>query len=264
MMTNTCPVCGQSIAIEDINVQEGVGLCRACGKLSRLGEIADQPAFDLKALATPPWGCSCEESLGGGTVVRASARSVGGAIGALAVCLFWNGITSIFLVFLIGGLYTHFIGPVPNWFPTPSSKSNEGSMSYNDSLGTWLFMALFLTPFVLIGLGMFLAFLMCLFGRVEVLFLGSDGRVRTGFGPFNWSRRFDASAVKRVIAGQTAYSQNGHTKPLIRIESDRTVKFGSMLPDERRDWMCSVLHLLLATKSKAGRTALGLSPVARG
>ncbi|HWE94019.1 MAG TPA: hypothetical protein VG269_08660 [Tepidisphaeraceae bacterium] len=265
MVTNTCPVCGQPIAANDINVQQGVGLCRSCGNLSPLNEIVNQQAVDPKALAKPPAGCSYEERLGGGLVVRASARSVGGALGTLAVCIFWNGITSVFLVFLIGGLYTHFIGPVPKWFPAPSSNSKPGSMNYGDPLGTWLFLGLFLTPFVLIGLGMFLAFLMCVFGRVEVRVTETVGRVRTGFGPLNWTRRFNASTVKRVIAGRTTYSQNGQTKPLIRIEAgDRTVKFGSTLPDERRDWMCGVLYVLLVTKNKTSRTALGLSQFARG
>ncbi|MDB5357290.1 MAG: hypothetical protein JWN24_3743 [Phycisphaerales bacterium] len=263
MVTNTCPACGQPIAANDINIHEGVGLCRSCGKLSRLADIADQPAVDVSALATPPVGCSCDEPFGGDLAVRASARSFGAALGALAICLFWNGIVSIFVVFLIGGLYTHFIGPLPKWFPVPSSNG-KNDMSYNDPLGTWLFLCLFLTPFVLIGLGMILVFLMCLFGRVEVLVTGSDGRVRTGFGPFSWTRRFDASRVKRVVVGQTSYSQNGQTKALIQIEADRNVKFGSMLPDERRTWMLGVLHVLLVQRTKTGRTALGLSPVARG
>src|SRR5256885_1368490 len=98
MATNTCPACGQPITADDINIQEGVGLCRACGKLSRLGDIADQPAVDANAPATPPAGCSFEEPMEGGAVVRASLRSPGGAVTALAVCLFWNGIVSVFVL----------------------------------------------------------------------------------------------------------------------------------------------------------------------
>ena len=79
----------------------------------------------------------------------------------------------------------------------------------------------------------------------EVVVTGTDGRVRTGFGPFNWTRRFDPSRVKRVVIAQTSYEQNGQRKPLIQIEADRTIKFGSLLPDERRAWMLGVLHLQL-------------------
>jgi hypothetical protein len=261
MVTNTCPVCGQPIAIDDINIQQGVGLCRACGKLSRLADIADQPTVDPKALAKPPAGCSYEEALGGGLVVRASARSVGSALGALALCLFWNGIISVFLLIAAAGVYTNVIGPLPTWFPTPTNNNGNNSEM---GPGMTIFLCLFLTPFVVVGMGLFMVFLMSAIGRVEVAVTGSDGRVRTGFGPFNWTRRFDASMVKRVIAGQTAYSENGQTKPLIRIEADRTVKFGSTVPDERRDWMCAVLHVLLVTKNKTSRTALGLSQFARG
>ncbi|MDB5289831.1 MAG: hypothetical protein JWL69_1072 [Phycisphaerales bacterium] len=264
MVMNTCPVCGQPIAASDINISEGVALCRSCGKVSRLGDIADQPAVDAKALAMPPVGCSLEEPLGGGLVVRAPARSPGAAIRALAVCLFWNGIISIFVVFAIGNLYTHFIGPLPKWFPMPAHSGKGGNLGPGEPLGPTLFLCLFLIPFVVIGSGMFLVFLMYVMGRVETIMTGSDGRIRTGLGPINWTRRFDASEVKRVAAGWTSYEINGRTKPLIQIEADRTVKFGSTLPDERREWMCGVLQVLLVARTKAGRTALGLSPVARG
>jgi hypothetical protein len=251
MMTNSCPACGQPIAQGDINMQEGVGLCRACGKLSRVGDIADQTSVGAKTLAIPPAGCSCDEPMGGGLVVRASLRSFGAAAGLLAVCLFWNGIVSIFVLTAAAGLYNHFIGPLPTWFPVPGSKSGRPT-----ALGENLFLCIFLIPFVAIGTGMFLAFLTSLFGRIEMTVTGADGRIRTGFGPFNWTRRFDATKVTRVTLGQTTYQQNGQTKPVIRIEADRTVKFGSTLPDERRTWMLGVLHVLLVEKSAAGRTAL--------
>ena len=245
MVTNTCPACGQPIATNDINMNEGVGLCRSCGKLSRLGEIAVQPEIDAKALATPPAGCSCDEQIGGDLVVRASLRSPGAAVGTLAVCLFWNGIVSVFVLIAIAGLYTNLVGPLPRWFPAPTSNGKNGSLGPNMPLGMTLFLCVFLIPFVVIGLGMFLAFLMCLVGRIEVVVTGTDGRVRTGFGPFNWTRRFDPSRVKRVVIAQTSYEQNGQRKPLIQIEADRTIKFGSLLPDERRAWMLGVLHLQL-------------------
>jgi hypothetical protein len=265
MTANPCPVCGRSIPLDDINIKEGVGLCRGCGKLSRLADIADQPAVDPEALSRPPKGCIYEPQIGGGAIVRASLRSPGAALGTLAVCLFWNGITSIFVLLALSGLYVHFIGPLPKWFPAPTSKGEDGNLGSDMPLGMTLFLCIFLIPFVAIGFMMILAFLNSLMGRVEVIISMNEGRVRTGIGPFNWTRRFDASKVKRVATSQTRYVQNGQRKQLIEIEAeDRRVRFGSMLRDERRAWMLGVLHLLLVAPAKGGKAMAGISTMMRG
>jgi hypothetical protein len=253
MSMNICPECGQPIASDDINLKEGVALCRACGKLSRLADIADQPSVDAAELTTPPPGCSYQEQLGGGLVVRASHRSIGAAIGTLAICLFWNGIVSVFVLFAIAGLYTHLVGPLPKWFPVPSSGKN-GSLGPGIPLGETIFLCIFLMPFVLVGSGLVLAFFTYLLGRTELVVTGDTGRIRTGIGPLNWTRRFDVSRVTRVAIGQTAYTQNNQSKPLIVIDADRTIKFGSMLSEVRRAWMLSVLRLRLFPAAQRGRT----------
>lgn len=258
MTPNLCPKCGGAIAVDDINIREGVGLCRSCGKLSRLAEIADAPAIDPKTIDAPPPGCMLEERPGGARLVKASMRSVGTAAGLLFVCLFWNGIVSVFVLIALAGLYTHFIGPLPQWFPAPGSGSGtNGNVGANMPLGMTLFLCVFLIPFVTVGLLIFGSFLTCLMGRVEVLVDGTIGRVRTGFGPFNWTRRFDPTKVKRVSEGFTSYQENGRSKPVIQIEADRTVKLGSLLEEGRRAWMMGVLHLLLVTKgARTGRASL--------
>jgi hypothetical protein len=111
---------------------------------------------------------------------------------------------------------------------------------------------------------MFFFFLFSLMGRVDMILMGNDGRIRTGFGPINWTRRFDASKVKRVVEGLTSYQTNGRNKKLIQIEADRNVKFGASLPDDRRQWMLGVLHLILVAKNKDARKTLGMASMARG
>src|SRR5437763_14609589 len=95
MATNVCPDCGQPIPPDDINVKEGVGLCRACGALSRLADIVNQPPVDPDSLSTPPPGCSYEQPPGGTLVVSAPHRVLGTVLGALALCLFWIGIVTL-------------------------------------------------------------------------------------------------------------------------------------------------------------------------
>ena len=117
-----CPACAGEIPVDDVNVSEGVALCRACGKLHRLSGLVEEVAPDTALLDNPPAGCRAFED-GYGSVVRASCRTVPGAIGTLFACCFWNGILSIFLVDMAGSVYRHAVGPLPHWFPTDCSHS---------------------------------------------------------------------------------------------------------------------------------------------
>jgi hypothetical protein len=257
---NTCPECGQPIATADINMPQGVALCRACGKLSKLSEIVEEPAADPSAITQPPAGCSYDATPSGNTVVRATTRSVGTAIGTLAICLFWNGIVSVFLLIVIGGFYSYFIGPLPHAFPMQSPRPAPGHSAMG--LGMLIFMSIFLTPFVVIGVGMIWAFLLSVAGRVDVIINGADGIVRTGVGPIRLTKRFDASQVKRVSLGETRYKENGRTKELIEIEAaERIARFGTMLSQERREWMRTVLHIRLVRGGRLAKlSSTGRSP----
>jgi hypothetical protein len=247
---NPCPACNAEIPLADINIPEGVGLCRACGKLSRLADIAD--ASDSADLASqpgpPPAGCRIDDD-GAGITVRASCRSLSGAAGALFICLFWNGIVSIFVLLAFAGLYTNLVGPLPHWFPAPGNgKHNSGI-----PLGMCIFLCIFLIPFVTIGLVIFAGLLTCIAGETRVIISGATAAARTGIGPFGWTKRFDATAVKRISICQTTWKQNDQSRPLIHIEADRPIKFGSALTEERRNWMIAALRtLLIDPKHKRG------------
>lgn len=261
-MATTCP-CGATIPIEDINVPEGVALCRSCGKLSRLADLAgvekdprdkgskkDQ-AEERKAIALaqgdPPSGCAIRD-YGDRVTLRASARSVGGAAGLLFFCAFWNGITGIFVVIMISSLLQHMGVTLPAWFPTPFSSSSGGgaSSSSNMPLGMTIFMALFLIPFELIGVTLIGALLVTIAGKVEVRLRGPDGIVFTGVGPFGWKRRFNADSVEAILLTDADIEENGKKKRAIAIETNKkTLKFASLLPDQRRLWLGGVLKTML-------------------
>lgn len=259
-MATTCP-CGATIPIEDINVPEGVALCRRCGKLSRLADLAgvDQAprdkgskkdqAEERKALALaqgdPPGGCAIRD-FGDRVTLRASARSVGGAAGMLFFAAFWNGITGIFVVIMISSLLLHLGVTLPAWFPTPFASGGGGSGNQNMPLGMTIFMALFLTPFVLIGLTVIGALFVTIAGRVEVRLRGPDGEIFTGVGPFGMKRRFNADSVEAVLLTDADIEENGKKKRAIAIEtSKKTLKFASLLPDQRRLWLGGVLKTML-------------------
>jgi len=265
MPRNPCPSCGAEIAVEKINIAEGVGLCDACGEVSRLADIADGNDQDESSVAPvvdaaddPPPGCALDDR-GNEIIVRASCRSLGSAIFGLIFGTFWNGIVSIFVLIAIGGLYTNITGqPLPSWFPAPSGgSSGPGHHGTSGNLGPnmTLFLCVFLVPFVLVGVGMIIFVLVSLFGRNEVRLRGEEAVVRTAIGPVGWKRRFDASKVTQVRIGRTSWKENNRTKPVICIEAERTLRFGSSMREDRRAWMCAVLRKLLVEPAR--RPSLG-------
>jgi hypothetical protein len=238
-----CPDCDQEIETKSINITEGVALCPGCGKLSRLSDLVrgDQSVQEL--IASPPSECSVVED-GHTITVSVSLRSITRFVVTCGIALFWNGGLSIFLCIIIAGYYNHFIGPLPAWFP----GIKNGFAELNDhrmDIGETLFMTLFFTPFVVIGTGMILAALMSLFGKVFVVIDEYGSYAATGFRWVNWKRRFDMRQVRSVELADTKWQSEGRQNKQIKIEADKTVKFGAYLDDNQNRWMIAVLKTLL-------------------
>lgn len=172
------------------------------------------------------------------TRISASARSGKAAAGTMFAALFWNGIVSVFVLIALGGTVQAIFGSLPTWFPAPGNMGMP--------LGMVLFLWVFLLPFIGIGLMLFGTLLTTLGGRCEVRLRGTEGTIFTGVGPFGWKRRFDAGQVTSVRLGKTAWSRNDERQPCVLIEAEKTLRFGSVLPSERREWMASALRQLFA------------------
>lgn len=212
-------------------MQQGAALCRGCGVLLSLAEVMEQQALEA-VLTSPPWGCRIDDSAGV-FEVRVAVHSVGRAAGAIIASVFWNGITGVFVMIAIGATWQNLIGALPSWFPAPANL--------NMPLGGVLFLWLFLTPFISIGLLLIWTALLSMMGTLVVTINGQEGRVFTGVGWVGWTRRFDASAVRSVKLGETSYQENGRTKSVIVIDANRKVKFGTVMEDEQRRWTIAVL-----------------------
>jgi hypothetical protein len=235
-----CPSCNHVLPAQQINVSQAVAHCLNCGKLSSLNDVMENEESQEQVLDTPS-GCYVWEE-GSRIRVQATLRSISGALGALFISLFWNGIVSVFVLIALAGLWVNFIGPLPEGFPAPDGEDGEPI-----PLGMTLFLCVFLMPFVLIGSCMIGSVFLNLWGKVEVVLDGSLGKVRTSIGPLGWTRRFDATSVDEVSIGRSSIETNGKRAKLIRIEADRTIKFGSQLNEKRLEWMRSVLKKLLVT-----------------
>ncbi len=187
--------------------------------------------------------------LGETIVVRATLRSVGGFVVTLLMSLFWNGIVSIFVLWAAMQLFQHLVGPLPAWLPTPFANEQK-------QFGTAVFVCLFLIPFLTIGAGMVGAVFMNALGKVEVHIGDDQAHVSTGVGIFVWRRRFDPNQVRRVSAGLASWQLDSQAVPLIVIDADLMVKFGTLLAYERREWLQAMLQELLTTRAPLQRKKL--------
>lgn len=240
MPTPICAKCRRVIPGDDINVAKDVAYCRECNLSYRLSDLTlnDDASANLD-LHRPPAG-AWYRSDGGGTVIGATNRSLGMAFGALFFALFWNGIVSVFVVLAIAGTLQNLHVPQPAWFPAP--KMNGGNMGW----GMVLFLWLFLTPFICIGLLVAATCLSSLFGRTEVKIENTRGTAFIGIGALGWKRRFDASQVRDVRINQTRNNQGRDTFAiLIETREGKQLKLGSMLSNERRQFVLGALRKAL-------------------
>ncbi|MFK7789395.1 MAG: hypothetical protein AB8C95_07910 [Phycisphaeraceae bacterium] len=239
MSENYCPSCDAVLPSIAINIEEGVALCPICRTLSRLSDVVEYERPTEEVVNDPPPGCTLTNEIDA-TVIRISLRSFSGFIAMLFFSLFWNGITGVFVLTAIAGLYSNLVGQVPAWFPAPPMNGNSAM-----GLGMTLFLCIFLIPFVAIGLLMIGAVFTNLVGSTVVSVGRDTAWVRTGVGPIGRTHRFDPRSLRSVGPSESKGRPNGPRKELIQIDADKTIRFGSGMSEAKRDWLIAVLRRLL-------------------
>lgn len=245
-MSNSCPNCDADLPAAAINLTEGVALCPGCGQLSRLRAVARTSEVPAPQ-GPPPRGCRPETN-GLETRLVASNRSAGQAAILLFAALFWNSIVSVFVLVVAAGYWIRLAGSLPDWFPmTPAGsagpeRGGEGGSAVAMPLGLLIFMTVFLTPFVAIGLGLIAGVLLAVGGRTEVRLGAGRGSVFTGIGPLGWSRRFDPARVSAIRTSREGSGRRGRRVEYLVIEADRRVRTGSTLTGEQRRWLAKELR----------------------
>ena len=239
-----CPKCQGLLPAADINVAKDLAYCRACNLAHALsGLVAEQELVSAPCdLQRPPAGTWYDQGPVD-TVIGASHRSWPAALGALAVCLFWNGIVSVFVLIALSDSL-HKLGiEAPAWFPAP--KMNDRTMDW----GAVVFLWLFLTPFIAIGSGMLLYLLSAVAGRTEVRLCQNQGTIFVGIGPLGWKRRFSTALVHTVtLREKIRQGKNGNTAQQevhLELQDGETLEFGSMIPEERQHFFVSALRRAL-------------------
>jgi len=244
MVTPICSKCRRVIPGDDVNVANDVAFCRACNLAHKLSELVQGVSLEANLDVTRPPAGAWYQSSGLGAVIGATHRSLGSALGLLAVSVFWNGIVSVFVALALSAALHHLKVPVPEWFPAP--KMNKQEMG----VGMTLFLWLFLTPFILIGLAMLAGFFSCLFGRTEVRIRHAEGEVYTGIGPLGYRRRFNTQAVTDVRTDDRCWRDSDgdsrrKTEIVIETQQGRLIRFGSMLREDRMKFVAGALRRVL-------------------
>lgn len=249
MMTPTCPHCKQTVANADVNVASDVAFCRTCNVAHKLSALVHGVAFADVDLTRPPQG-AWSSQMGTGTVIGATHRSIGLAIGTLAIALFWNGITSVFVSLALSSTLKHLSVGAPDWFPNP--RMNGGPMT----VGMTIFLWLFLTPFILIGLAMIGAFLSSLGGRTEIRIGPTEGVIFNGIGSIGRRKRFNSETVRDVrIETEEWRSRKGRRNQkksiLVAMQDGKQHKFGSMLREDRLKFVAGAMRQALLSPKGA-------------
>ncbi len=249
-MTPTCPHCKQTVANADVNVASDVAFCRICNVAHKLSDLVHGLALGDVDLTRPPQG-TWHSQMGMSTVIGATHRSIGMAIGTLAISLFWNGITSVFVSLAFSSTLKHLGVGAPDWFPDP--KMNGGPMT----VGMTIFLWLFLTPFILIGLAMIGAFLSSLVGRSEIRIGQTEGVIFNGIGSTGRRKRFNTETVRDVRIEIEEWSGRHHGRRnqkkniLIEMQDGKQHKFGSMLREDRMNFVAAAVRQALLSPQGA-------------
>jgi hypothetical protein len=219
-MEVACPRCSRRIAAEDVNVGKDLALCRACDQAFPLSEIVES-AGTLEEVDTdnPPRGAWY--SFDGDSIRIGSTTRHPIALFLVPFTCLWSGGS-------LGGIYGtqivhHRFNPVFSLFGIP-----------------------FLLGSVVLGAVTLLA----LFGKVEVRLNPAESEVFTGIGPLGKRRRFRSAEVRQVKEEMTASGRS--TQKLIVMEGEdmRSIRFGSMMNDERRRFVLGALRAALVNQTR--------------
>jgi hypothetical protein len=241
-----CRKCQRVIPPEDFNVATNIALCRGCGEMGSLSDL--MAAAELRQAAdtsTPPNGAWYRND-GGETVIGASERSLATAAFTLFFSLFWNSIVSVFVLvdanLTLGALGVH----APTWLPMKMTDEPFHGPANLGMGGFALFLWLFLTPFIGVGLLMLTLFLRSIAGRTEVRLGANEGRIFAGVGRIGWTRRFaaDKSCDVRI---ETSYGRRHSTTTSIVLTpaGGKPIRFGGQLSTERRTFVAGALRKAL-------------------
>lgn len=213
-MKVACPVCQTVIPSSELDATADVAVCRRCDETfplsSLVAEGQTRDAFDLSRAPAGAW----YEDTGTGCQIGATTRSPIAFLFVPFACL-WSG-------YSMGAIY--------------GTQIANGQFNLRASLLG--------IPFVIGSLILGTLALMAVCGQVVVSNDRGQGCVFTGIGFIGWNRRFEWQSIRAVKERFSSYAKHG--RPTIALAGQTRIAFGTMLNDERRDFMFRGLQKLLS------------------
>jgi hypothetical protein len=220
-MKFNCPTCRQPLLAENINVQTDLAVCKACGNVARVSELADMD-FDARAVANVPAGAWTHQYRGE-TVVGATTRSPVAFFLVPFMCV-WSGGS-------LGGIY--------------------GAQLTNGKFDPVI--SLFGLPFLIGSVFFWSIALMAICGKVEIKVHEGAGTIFTGVGRIGWKRAFNLDDIESIEEGAARTGTSGKY-PLfnggtIVLRGKTLLSFGNNLNEARRYFIFQTLRQLKARRS---------------
>jgi hypothetical protein len=212
MMIVQCPKCSRVLSSEEMNVNTDVAVCRSCNSAFKLSEAILPEVSDKLSIENPPSGVTFEH-LPNGFTITASTRS-GSAIFLVPFALVWSG-------FSLAGLY--------------GSQYSSGVFDLSKTL--------FGIPFLIGSIILLTTAAMKVFGEIIINVDNSEGSVFIGIDPIGWKRFFNWRDISSIHEGPGRFRpEYGPAYPVIFLEGNTRIAFGSQLTDERRYFVLKVLR----------------------
>lgn len=227
-MQITCPSCRAKIATDDINVSTDVALCRSCGNTFHISEALGGTSSLLSSLVSsivPPSGPVDLNSPPAGAWYEAAADGfTAGATTRSFVALFIVPFTCVWSGFSMFGIY--------------GTQILKGHLSVPQSL--------FGIPFLIGSMFLVSWCAMSVAGKVTVSVHGDRLAIFTGVGPIGITRIANLSDFKSAREDWGRFTNNNQPSRVIRLEGTRAMTFGSMLSNERRNFLVGALKTALS------------------
>lgn len=217
MLKFSCPKCQVPFSMEDINVSQNMGLCRACGYHGPFIGVMVVPELSDEELVRPPRGVRFQRGFDDQLVIVCRPPRTGLFL-LIPFTVFWSGMA-------LGILY---VVPI-----------QQGTFDWK--------IGLFSLPFVLGSIVLWMSILYGLFGRVRITL--TRGRVATSATVWGIGRRqsLECGEDTQVRLAKSNYRVNDTAQPEIVVSSGgRKLKLGSLvLPKRVLPYIAGVLKRTL-------------------
>lgn len=189
--------------MENVNMATDMALCRICKKVSKFSELV-QEKRDEEILESLPRRMKVMKTARGLEVTYKKPKIVGFLY--LFFSLFWNAVTYGLLLVMM-----------------------------NTKAGSNMVGQLFCIPFMLIGLGMFLATVYALFGRITLTLTPGRGELFRGVGNLGRRQQFVLGKDCRISVEVGPIQQNHKTLDKIVVEqpSGKPFEFGTEIAERK-------------------------------